>query len=290
MVLLTVASLLLAAVVAVRTDATRRTLVFVGLERTWYANWPLERGKWLPLRMQRLFEPLVPIRAELEPGVTMQLDPSDHVSINLLVSGYWETGTWSLIDKHFKAGGTFIDVGAHIGYYSLKAASIAGSGGRVIAIEPNPDTLVKLRNNIRLSGATTINVLPIACSDKVGELELFAGSTSNTGVASFSRENAQQAGPGGQHFRVQTRPLDSIVRESAVSRVDVIKLDVEGAELMVLKGATETLARFSPLIILELKEYQLKALGSSGAQLLGFLQDHGYRQVGAAESNLAFSK
>ena len=78
---------------------------------------------------------------------------------------------------------------------------------------------------------------PVACSDSETELDFFSALRTNTGA--LSRENAEQVGGATTVYRVHGRPLDAVVRETGVSRVDAIKVDVEGAELLVLKGAKE---------------------------------------------------
>lgn len=263
---------------AVRTSPAGRTKAYFALERGWEAHWPLKRGRVLPLRVVRpLFEPFVPVRVEVEPGVNMLLDPEDLVPRTILVTGQWEPESWAVVKEHLPIGGTFVDLGAHIGYYSLKAARAVGPKGHVIAVEPNPDTVQKLRDNIRASGANFIAVQPVACSDSEGVVDLFAAPRSNTGDTSLSRSNAEHEGAVSAVYRVRARPLDAIIQEAGVSRIDAMKIDVEGAELLVLKGAKQTLARYSPILIVELMDRQLQSMGASEAEVKEFLRSQGYR-------------
>jgi FkbM family methyltransferase len=220
----------------------------------------------------------------------MLLDPSDYVSDEILETGRWEPECWAAIKEHLPIGGTFIDVGAHIGYFSLKAAKIVGATGRVIAIEANPDTVRKLCDNVKASGATTIAVQPVACADSDGVLELFASRRCNTGKASLSRDNAVQPGSASSVYHVRARPLDTIVQEISASGVDVIKIDVEGAELLVLRGAQQTLARYSPVLILELIDKLLQSMGTSAADVMEFLHCVGYRPRQRIGENMVFAK
>src|SRR4029079_15963064 len=128
-------------------------------------------------------------------------------------------------------------------YYSLKAAAVVGASGRVIAVEPNPPTIKELEDNVRESGAKVISVQPVAAADAEGTLDLFAAPRANTGQASLSKANASQGGQPVADFHVRARPLDDIIRDVGVSRVDVMKIVVEGAEMLVLKGSVGTLAR-----------------------------------------------
>jgi FkbM family methyltransferase len=147
----------------------------------------------------------------------------------------------------------------------------------VIAVEPNPDTVRQLRDNIQASGANVIAVQPVACSDSEGELDLFAAPRPSGGETSLSRVNAQQSGGVvSTVYHVRARPLDAIIQESGVSRVDVMKIDVEGAELLVLRGARQTLARYGPTLIVEVEDKKLQPMGASAAELKEFLRSQGY--------------
>jgi FkbM family methyltransferase len=206
----------------------------------------------------------------------MLLDPNDVVSRTILSTGRWEPAVVQAIRRHLAPGGTLVDVGAHIGYHSLKAAAAVGPAGHVIAIEPNPGTVRLLRDNIRASSATAIRVEPVACSNAEGTLELFAAAEANIGESSLARHTASGAGKIAGVYRVPARTLDAIVKEAAVSRVDVIKIDVEGAEMLVLQGARETLARYRPALILELIDSELQAMGTSSAAIREYLRAAGY--------------
>ena len=92
--------------------------------------------------------PFEPVWVQVEPGMKMQLDPYDFVSRKLLETHEWEAESVRAVADHLSPNATFMDVGAHIGYYSLKAASLVGPNGHIISIEPNPQTLPKLRGNI----------------------------------------------------------------------------------------------------------------------------------------------
>jgi FkbM family methyltransferase len=275
---------------AARFSPVGRTKAYFALQRGWVAHWPLNQGKWLPLRVRPVFEPFVPVRMEVESGVSMLLDPEDDVSSVILNTGQWEAESWAITKLHLPVGGTFVDAGAHIGYYSLKAARVVGPKGHVIAIEPNPDTLRQLRDNIQASGANVIAVQPVACSDSEGELDLFAAARANTGKTSLSRANAQQSGGVSAVYHVRARPLDAIIQETGVSRVDVMKIDVEGAELLVLKGAKQTLARYRPVLIVEVTDELLQSMGASAAELREFLRSQGYTPRHSMDANIEFAK
>jgi FkbM family methyltransferase len=259
---------------AVAQSPATRTSSYFWLQRVSSRQWP-ELGNWIAGRLAPLAQPFAPVWVRVEPRVTMWLDPADYVSRAILESGAWEPESWGGIERRLRDGATFVDVGAHIGYFSLKAAKAVGPGGRVIAVEPNPETVAKLQGNVRASGANVVTVQPVACSDSEATLDFFAADTLNTGQSSLSAANASQAGQA-RSYRVRARPLDAILQEAGVSRVDVIKIDVEGAELMVLRGARETLARHRPVVVLELEDSLLRQMGASVSEVTAFLNAQGY--------------
>jgi tRNA G37 N-methylase Trm5 len=135
------------------------------------------------------------------PHVTMLLDPYDLVPRVILQTGSWEPDSWRVVAKHLHPGGTFVDVGAHIGYYSLEAAPLVGPGGRVIAVEPNPETVRRLRDNIGASGATNVvSVQPVACSDVEATLDLFAAPRASA-TSRSARRNTRGSSSSTQAFR-----------------------------------------------------------------------------------------
>lgn len=259
---------------------------YVRAERLWSRDFPIASGR----RLVRRSEPLLvrigllrPVRVEVEPGVSLWLDPADAISRTILISraGKWEPEVWQAISSGLPDGGVFFDVGAHIGYDSLKAATIVGETGRVVAFEPNPDTITQLRSNVEASGARNVVVQPIACTDRETTLTLFDSSPGgNSGSTSLSRENA---GPVTRAYRVRGRPIDDVVKELGLRRLDVLKADVEGAELIVLRGATETLRQFHPKLILEVVPRQLANMGTSVEELEAFVRSLGYLRSKAVD-------
>jgi hypothetical protein len=116
----------------------------------------------------------------------MRLDPYDYVTKEILLSHTWEPLTTQELLRHVPTGGTFVDVGAHVGWYTLKAAKLVGPKGLVIAVEPNHETLIQLRDNIRASGVGAVVVVaPVACSNAEARLTLYAASRANTGEFAF---------------------------------------------------------------------------------------------------------
>jgi FkbM family methyltransferase len=246
------------------------------VQRLWWKHSPFSYGRYAPARVAKLIGSPSRIWVQLEAGVKMLLDPSDMLGRVLLETGQWEPRSQEVIRHHLAPGATFVDVGANIGYCSLKAAKAVGPEGRVVAIEANPETVRTLRANIQASGAN-VTVEPFACSDSQTVLKLFSGDPSNNGSSSIFRVNAEaRTGSPGSDFSVPARPLDAILEAAKVSRVDVLKIDVEGAEPKVLNGARRTLARYRPVLLVELDDKLLSSAATSCAELKLFLQSQCY--------------
>jgi len=148
-------------------------------------------------------------------------------------------------------------------------------------VEPNPPTADRLRRNISLNKASNINVQQLACTDTEKTLHFFQASFENTGGSSMSGKNAHS----NREIEVHGEPLDAIVKALELKRIDLVKIDVEGAELQVLRGMTESLAKRHPKIIIELVEENLKNLGASVKEVQELFWLNGYVQQGRTDGD-----
>lgn len=137
----------------------------------------------------------------------------------------YERGTASLLEGLLHPGSTFVDCGAHNGYFSLLAAQLVGDDGRVVAFEPNPMTFQKLSENIRINGISNVELLNLATSDKAGSAKLYQ-------ISSLSGQDTM-VGSEGPGLPIVTTRLDQVLSNR---RVDVVKIDVEGSEVRTLRG------------------------------------------------------
>lgn len=174
------------------------------------------------------------------------------------------------LEQVLSPGKTFIDAGACYGIYSLVASRIVGSNGRVIAFEPAARAFRVLRQNIALNRLTNVLACPLALAEKKGWSSLYLHP--NVGCDSLGRDHtftkcAEEA---------QTDSLDNMLEKLRVHRVDVIKMDVQGAEELVLRGARKTLASSRPLIIFEIFPEGANSLGLSSYGAWEQLKNLGY--------------
>jgi len=221
---------------------------------------------------------LHPVQREIRPGAVFELDARDMVAREILGWDVWEKPNTDLILGSLHEGAVMFDVGAHIGYYSVLGSLAVGPSGKIVSVEPNPDTLRRLRKDLELSHTSNVVVEDVACTDKETTLTFYQASIRNTGASSISEANAANADHGAkvQSVTVRGRTLDSMVQELGLQRVDFVKIDVEGAEVQVLRGMKDTLARFHPHMLIEMKPSQLESMGTSIGELRTVLRDSGY--------------
>ena len=173
-----------------------------------------------------------------------------------------------------KPGDVFIDVGANVGLFALKGARLVGPTGRVLALEPSSVAYVELLGNLALNAFPQVTPLMVAASDEDGSCRLNHVDLGGDPQA-FSLVNAANA-VGGEW--VQTVRLDTLATQQALTRIDLVKIDVEGAEPMVVQGALGCLAAFRPAVIFECNAY-INAGGEAGAadECWRLLETAGYR-------------
>ncbi|MEM3622763.1 MAG: FkbM family methyltransferase [Candidatus Bathyarchaeia archaeon] len=162
----------------------------------------------------------------------------------LILSYDFEKWMWN----HLKLGGgnVFLDVGAHIGKYTIPAAKIVGVNGFVVAVEPNPENCKILLKNVQLNKLRNVEVVNIAAWNRKEILKLF--------IAEDSGQHSIKRNFGFGFVTVPALPLDHLLNELDLDRIDYIKIDVEGAEFEVLEGLKETLRTKRPIIIVEVKK------------------------------------
>jgi FkbM family methyltransferase len=174
------------------------------------------------------------------------------------------------LEKHVSPGKTFIDVGANFGIYTVVASKLVGEAGRVIAFEPTAQSFDVLRKNVGLNNFNNVLTFRTAVSDEPGTGWLYYGT--DPVQNSLGKNPCWDAG--GEEVVMES--LDHVLLQAGVDRVDVIKIDAEGAEELVLRGAVNLFSSMRPIVIYEVNREASAHLGLSEDGATKFLKRLGY--------------
>jgi len=235
---------------------------------------PVNRlGRWTLQNFQNI--PLfLPRRSTISfDSINLSYSPRYHFYpiIFSMVTGRYEPFTMDLFKKSIKPTMVILDIGAHIGIYTICAACRLGSEGKVYAFEPDPRNLPFLEANIKKNGfADRVTVIPKAVSSQTTKTSFYLAE--NTGVSSIFGKNDKTK----TETHVEMIALDDFLEESVIP--DVIKIDIEGAEFLALEGMKRVISRANSklVIFIELNPYALSFSGSSCDTLVKLLDDIGF--------------
>lgn len=211
----------------------------------------------------------------------IDLSASKHISDFLQGGKLYEPDITLFLLRVLRQGDLFIDVGAHVGYFSMLGARLVGDNGAVISIEPEDNNMKCIRNHIALNNLSNVTAIQKPASDKIEMRRFFINSDNDGGHALwdpgiFPGNERSKAKP--QFQIMQTTTIDEVLRHANLSnRLKIIKIDTEGAEKSVLEGAAVILDKYRPqFIICELHEFGLQHFGSSQDDLRSFMRKFNY--------------
>lgn len=208
----------------------------------------------------------------------MDLQLSEHMQRRIFWMGYYNEDIVRLLERTLNPGMTFVDIGANVGEISLFAAKQVGIDGHVFAFEPVDKIASKLDRHIQLNQLAQISVQRFALGDAAAEsIPIYAShgqnsSDNNEGLGSIYTDNNGEA----PLQNVPMIALDGWLIKNPISRLDLIKIDIEGAEYACLRGATECLSRFRPKIIIEIQDFSARRAGHAASDILDFLSGFNY--------------
>lgn len=210
--------------------------------------------------------------------LVIELSLDQHMESQIFWYGAYSRDVLAVLDGLLRQGMTVVDVGANIGEIALATGARVGRQGRVLAFEPQSRLAERLRLHAAANDLGNIEVLEMGLSDRTGAATLFAPAeafddgSQHSGLASLYRTETRADAVS----QVQLITLDQYLQDHAVEGVDVIKVDVEGAELATLRGAEATLRRFRPVLIVEVQQESSLAAGYDQRSILEFLSPLGY--------------
>jgi len=212
-------------------------------------------------------------------GITWKLDLSEGIDFAIYLGGIYELKTIRAYRKLVKSGYAVVDIGSNIGVHTLYLAKCVGTMGRVISIEPTDFAFRKLKTNVSLNPGLAQNISII-------QAMLVADKNKNVKTSLYSswplnRHDGEvhpiHGGRLKEAHNAQRATLDDIIQQIGVKNIDFIKIDVDGNECDVFKGAINTLRKYRPKIVMELAPYVFDETDASLEELLSILDILKYR-------------
>jgi FkbM family methyltransferase len=251
----------------------RRLLRYIG------QNLPARCSDWLAIRSKKLRHLARPgndlIFPRYDRDLTVVVDPVYAIELAML-SGVYDHSATRVIDRLFQKDWVSVDVGANVGALTLLMAK-RSPGGKVFAVEPGPKLVSRLEKNRSLNPtvARVITVCQVGLSDKAGTL-FWSEDPNNLGNASLLESHG---------LSVPVVTLDQFAVENRVSRLDFVKIDVEGMELEVIQGGMQTITKLQPLIYYEtLEEFRRVRGFDIYGQIWSLLVPQGYKHYAVHKS------
>lgn len=206
--------------------------------------------------------------------INIRLDLSKQMGNAIYWRGAHDWAPIFVLEKNLGNGGTFIDIGANQGEYTLWGARKTSNEGLVIAYEPSEEIFDQLEKNILLNKGIIphVRLRRIGLSDKPGVLKLFTKQGKNEGVNTVfpTREHQLEIG------EIELTTLDMEMECFNLPKIDLVKIDVEGAELLVLKGSKNTLSKYKPKLLIEINRQSCLSAGYEPTEIIRFLEGFDY--------------
>jgi FkbM family methyltransferase len=247
----------------------------------WYFGIDETRPRWvirLRLALWHVFRDhgiQYPITMRFREGFRFRVFLGNDLSRCLFVGGCIEPNELCLFNSLLAPGMIVVDAGANEGLYTVLAAHRVGPSGLVLAVEPSLREIPRLRANLALNAFQHVRVIEAALSDQTGTGVLHLANDEHAGQNTLGRF-IYEGTAAGTTQPVALTTLDCLAAREALPRVDLVKIDVEGAEMKVLRGGEITLRRHRPPLFLELSDAALQQQGASAADVLTWLGRLGY--------------
>jgi FkbM family methyltransferase len=227
-------------------------------------------GKPLPIRavnrfiLSRLKSPMAEVG-----GHKMFLDSMD--SLRLSIRSVYEPLVTEVVKKEIKKGDIVLDIGAHIGYYTLTFAKIVGEEGKVYAFEPEPTNFSLLKKNVEINGYKNVVLLEKAVSNENGKIRLYLSKSNTVDHKTYDSHDGRRC------IEIESIKLDDFCKNND-GRIDFIKMDIQGAEARALQGMANILKRNNDMkMVMEFCPSKLKESGTPPEECLKLLTETGFR-------------
>lgn len=254
----------------------KRILNYYIKKRTYNKPPPTEEEVW-----EALFVDQTNIIYDLCADVKIILHKDSRLC-RLIYFGF-EENELNFMKKYLRNGDVFIDIGSNIGLYSLIASSFIGKEGSIYAIEPTPETFSRLKKNIALNNFKNINTLNFGLSNSENVVDF---NTSNDGYDAWNSLAKLDQLKKGAKIKINVKTLDSVLDKNSITKVDLVKLDVEGWEKYVLEGASNLLNHADPpVFMVEFTESNAFVAGYYLGELYDYMTSYGFKWYSYDKAN-----
>lgn len=242
---------------------------------------------WVRIKKKSTNQPII---TRLDERLKVRIYPKDRLGVSIFIYGFSEKAECLFVKRFLQPGMTFLDVGANFGQYTLLGADRVGKTGSVHSFEPSNRLFNELEYNVALNGFENLCSLNrVAVSDAIGTAELSKYEEGAEVFGSLGTHERKEAKVLGKET-VETITLDSYVEDNAIQRVDLIKMDIEGAELLALHGARELLSRpNAPVLVLELSDVNCSGFSYRAIEIWDYLEQLGYKMYEMDRNGLLVS-
>jgi FkbM family methyltransferase len=223
---------------------------------------------------------------DFDGDLSISLERSSYISSAIYWAGHHSLHHVRFLRNYLTPEMTLVDVGANIGEITLFAAKKLNKGS-VLAFEPSPEVFAQLSCNVALNQFNSVRLFNQGLYDKNCMLPIYLNVDEPYGIRNEGVTSLFPRGESPCEILIPLRRLDDVTEECELKRLDVLKIDVEGAEWNVLKGAEKTLREFRPVILMEISAQNFKRAGYSKAQIADYLDSLGYDLRNLADENQA---
>lgn len=217
-------------------------------------------------------------------GLKFVIYPNSDLGRAFFISGTYEPNSLLVVKNALTENSVFFDIGANAGVFTLAASQWVGPKGLVVAFEPSAREYQLLEENVTLNQLSNVRLEKLAISNTNGSALLNIATQRHNGQNTLCREFAYEGVDSGTAETVSIRTLDQYISEKEISRLDLIKLDIEGAEYNALLGAKNILTMLRPILIFEIVKSALQKNGIDIAEIEAFLDSLGYKTFSIDEA------
>ena len=196
--------------------------------------------------------------------------------------GTYELPLQQALSDCLTPGNVFYDIGTNVGFFTILAANLVGPSGQIYSFEPAPSNVASIRHNIKLNDFSNITVIEKAVSESSGKGKLLLGKYCGGYTLSKSRSHSGAGTEGA--IAVDLVSIDDLVKQGAIAPPTVVKIDVEGVEIEVLRGMSQTIQQFKPIIIYEIDDRVKESFNQKQEEADAFVRSLGYKITSLTDS------